>query len=53
MRNALTDTIFRLASMIKAVTSVTAMQLELSAPQVLEGFDNVGPPRGCGRPSGR
>jgi methyl acetate hydrolase len=56
------DTIFRLASMTKAVTSVAAMQLveqgrlqldqpiggvlpELSAPQVLEGFDNAGAPR--------
>jgi methyl acetate hydrolase len=57
-----TDTIFRLASMTKAVTSVAAMQLveqgklqldqpignvlpELSAPQVLEGFDDAGSPR--------
>src|SRR5215471_14275212 len=57
-----TDTIFRLASMTKAVTSVAAMQLveqgklqldqpvgnilpELSAPQVLEGFDDSGAPR--------
>jgi methyl acetate hydrolase len=57
-----TDTIFRLASMTKAVTSVAAMQLveqrkfqldqpignvlpELSAPQVLEGFDDTGAPR--------
>src|SRR5262245_52029116 len=56
------DTIFRLASMTKAVTSVAAMQLveqgklqldqpignvlpELSAPQVLEGFDEGGAPR--------
>src|SRR5215469_1309319 len=56
------DTIFRLASMTKAVTSVTAMQLveqgrlqldqpignvlpELSAPQVLDGFDDAGAPR--------
>ena len=56
------DTIFRLASMTKAVTSVAAMQLveqgrllldqpiggvlpELSAPQVLEGFDDAGAPR--------
>src|SRR4029077_12584866 len=56
------DTIFRLASMTKAVTSVAAMQLveqgklqldqpvgnilpELSAPQVLEGFDDSGAPR--------
>jgi methyl acetate hydrolase len=56
------DTIFRLASMTKAVTSVAAMQLveqgrlqldhpignvlpELSAPQVLEGFDDPGAPR--------
>jgi CubicO group peptidase (beta-lactamase class C family) len=56
------DTIFRLASMTKAVTSVAAMQLveqgklqldqpvgnilpELSAPQVLEGFDESGTPR--------
>jgi CubicO group peptidase (beta-lactamase class C family) len=56
------DTIFRLASMTKAVTSVAAMQLveqgklqldqpiggvlpELSAPQVLEGFDDAGSPR--------
>jgi len=56
------DTIFRLASMTKAVTSVAAMQLveqgklqldqpvgnilpELSAPQVLEGFDESGAPR--------
>ena len=53
------DTIFRIASMTKAVTSVAAMQLveqgrlqlaqpiggvlpELSAPQVLEGFDDAG-----------
>ena len=56
------DTIFRLASMTKAVTSVAAMQLveqgrlqldqpvgnilpELSAPQVLQGFDDAGAPR--------
>jgi CubicO group peptidase (beta-lactamase class C family) len=56
------DTIFRLASMTKALTSVAAMQLveqgrlqldqpiggvlpELSAPQVLEGFDDAGAPR--------
>ena len=56
------DTIFRLASMTKAVTSVGAMQHveqgrlqldqpiggvlpELSAPQVLEGFDDAGKPR--------
>jgi CubicO group peptidase (beta-lactamase class C family) len=56
------DTIFRIASMTKAVTSVAAMQLveqgrlqldqpignvlpELSAPQVLEGFDEGGAPR--------
>src|ERR1700749_2711716 len=56
------DTIFRLASMTKAVTSVQAMQPdkegkfqldrpvgnilpELSAPQVLEGFDDSGAPR--------
>src|SRR6516164_6877381 len=56
------DTIFRLASMTKAVTSVAAMQLveqgklqleqpignvlpELSAPQVLDGFDDAGAPR--------
>jgi methyl acetate hydrolase len=56
------DTIFRIASMTKAVTSVAAMQLveqgrlqldqpvgdilpELSAPQVLEGFDDGGKPR--------
>ena len=56
------DTVFRLASMTKAVTSVAAMQLveqgklrldqpvgnvlpELSAPQVLEGFDEGGAPR--------
>ena len=56
------DTIFRLASMTKAVTSVAAMQLveqgrlqldqpianvlpELSAPQVLDGFDDAGGPR--------
>jgi methyl acetate hydrolase len=56
------DTIFRIASMTKAVTSVAAMQLveqgrlhldqpvggvlpELSAPQVLEGFDDAGVPR--------
>jgi methyl acetate hydrolase len=56
------DTMFRLASMTKAVTSVAAMQLveqgrlqldqpiggvlpELSAPQVLEGFDDGGAPR--------
>src|SRR5215469_7719019 len=56
------DTVFRLASMTKAVTSVAAMQLveqgrlqldqpignvlpELSAPQVLEGFDESGAPR--------
>ena len=56
------DTIFRLASMTKAVTSVAAMQLveqgklqldqpvgnilpELSAPQVLDGFDDSGAPR--------
>jgi CubicO group peptidase (beta-lactamase class C family) len=56
------DTIFRIASMTKAVTSVAAMQLveqgrlqldhpigsvlpELSAPQVLEGFDESGAPR--------
>jgi len=56
------DTIFRLASMTKAVTSVAAMQLveqgrlqldqpignvlpELSAPQVLDGFDDTGAPR--------
>ena len=56
------DTIFRLASMTKAITSVAAMQLveqgrlqleqpignvlpELSAPQVLEGFDDAGAPR--------
>src|SRR6266446_8804710 len=56
------DTIFRLASMTKAVTSVAAMQLveqgklqldqpignvlpELTAPQVLEGFDDAGAPR--------
>jgi methyl acetate hydrolase len=55
------DTIFRIASMTKAVTSVAAMQLveqgklqldqpignvlpELSAPQVLEGFDDAGAP---------
>ena len=55
------DTIFRLASMTKAVTSVAAMQLveqgrlqldqpvgnilpELSAPQVLQGFDDAGAP---------
>jgi methyl acetate hydrolase len=57
-----TDTIFRLAAMTKAVTSLAAMQLveqgklqldqpignvlpELSAPQVLEGFDDAGSPR--------
>ncbi len=56
------DTLFRLASMTKAVTSVAAMQLveqgrldldspiggvlpELSAPQVLEGFDEADKPR--------
>jgi len=56
------DTVFRIASMTKAVTSVAAMQLveqgrlqldqpignvlpELSAPQVLEGFDEGGAPR--------
>ena len=56
------DTIFRIASMTKAVTSVAAMQFveqgrlqldqpvgnilpELSAPQVLEGFDNSGASR--------
>jgi methyl acetate hydrolase len=56
------DTIFRIASMTKAVTSVAAMQLveqgklqldqpiggvlpELSAPLVLEGFDDAGAPR--------
>src|SRR5919201_2259040 len=56
------DTIFRIASMTKAVTSVAAMQLveqgrlqldhpigsvlpELSAPQVLEGFDDAGAPK--------
>jgi methyl acetate hydrolase len=56
------DTIFRIASMTKAVTSVAAMQIveqgklqleqpigdvlpELSAPQVLEGFDDAGAPR--------
>ena len=56
------DTIFRIASMTKAVTSVAAMQLveqgklqldqpigsvlpELSAPEVLEGFDDAGAPR--------
>jgi CubicO group peptidase (beta-lactamase class C family) len=56
------DTMFRLASMTKAVTSVAAMQLveqgklqldqpiggvlpELSAPQVLDGFDDAGAPR--------
>jgi methyl acetate hydrolase len=56
------DTIFRIASMTKAATSVAAMQLveqgklqldqpigsvlpELSAPQVLEGFDDAGAPR--------
>ena len=56
------DTIFRIASMTKAVTSVAAMQLveqgrldldqpignvlpELSAPQVIEGFDDAGAPR--------
>ena len=56
------DTMFRIASMTKAVTSVAAMQLveqgrlqldqpvggvlpELSAPQVLEGFDDAGAPR--------
>ena len=56
------DTIFRIASMTKAVTAVAAMQLveqgklqldqpigsvlpELSAPQVLEGFDDAGAPR--------
>jgi CubicO group peptidase (beta-lactamase class C family) len=56
------DTVFRIASMTKAVTSVAAMQLveqgklqldqpiggvlpELSAPQVLEGFDEAGAPR--------
>jgi methyl acetate hydrolase len=56
------DTIFRLASMTRAATSVAAMQLveqgklqldqpiggllpELSAPQVLEGFDDAGAPR--------
>jgi methyl acetate hydrolase len=56
------DTIFRIASMTKAVTSVAAMQLveqgklqleepignvlpELSAPQVLDGFDDTGAPR--------
>jgi CubicO group peptidase (beta-lactamase class C family) len=56
------DTIFRIASMTKALTSVAAMQLveqaklqldqpiggtlpELSAPQVLEGFDDAGAPR--------
>ena len=56
------DTIFRLASMTKAVTTVAAMQLveqgklqldqpvgnilpELSAPQVLDGFDDSGAPR--------
>jgi len=56
------DTIFRIASMTKAVTSVAAMQLveqgrldldqpignvlpELSAPQVIEGFDDGGAPR--------
>jgi methyl acetate hydrolase len=56
------DTVFRIASMTKAVTSVAALQLveegklaleepigrvlpELSAPQVLEGFDEAGRPR--------
>src|SRR5690349_8361329 len=56
------DSVFRIASMTKAVTSVAAMQLveqgklqldqpignvlpELSAPQVLEGFDDSGAPR--------
>jgi methyl acetate hydrolase len=56
------DTMFRLASMTKAVTSVAAMQLveqgklqldqpiggilpELSAPQVLAGFDDSGAPK--------
>src|SRR5271165_4209312 len=56
------DTVFRIASMTKGVTSVAAMQLveqgklqldqpvgnilpELSAPQVLEGFDDSGAPR--------
>jgi CubicO group peptidase (beta-lactamase class C family) len=56
------DTVFRLASMTKPVTSVAAMQLveqgklqleqpignvlpKLSAPQVLEGFDDSGAPR--------
>jgi methyl acetate hydrolase len=56
------DTIFRIASMTKAVTSVAAMQMveqgrlqldqpiggvlpELSAPQVLDGFDDAGAPR--------
>jgi methyl acetate hydrolase len=56
------DTVFWIASMTKAITSVAAMQLveqgklvldhqiadvlpELSAPQVLEGFDPSGEPR--------
>src|SRR5437763_10148076 len=56
------DSVFRIASMTKAVTSVAAMQLveqgklqldepignilpELTAPQVLEGFDTSGAPR--------
>ena len=56
------DTVFRIASMTKAVTSVAALQLveqgkltldgplpdidlALSAPQVLEGFDPSGAPR--------
>jgi methyl acetate hydrolase len=57
-----TDTVFWIASMTKAITSMAAMQLveqgklaldhqiadvlpELSAPQVLEGFDPSGAPR--------
>ena len=56
------DTVFRIASMTKAITSVAAMQLveqgklkidepvpaidtALSAPQVLEGFDDAGAPK--------
>src|SRR5260370_32555571 len=57
-----TDTVFWIASMTKAITSIAAMQLveqgklaldhqiadvlpELSAPQVLEGFDPSGGPK--------
>jgi len=48
------DSVFRIASMTKAVTSVAAMQLdepiggllpELASPAVLEGFDATGAPR--------